>query len=162
LKEITFQPIGIIHSPFKRPEGTPIQFVGGKNIRGTIEIFPQYVEGLKDLEGFSHIFLIYYLNRVSKRSLVVKPYMDDKLRGVFATRSPSRPNHIGLSIVRLIKISKNQLEIQDLDILDATPLLDIKPYVPEVDTRENCKIGWMKDKVGKFKSTLADKRFHAP
>lgn len=111
MREIKYKPIGIIHSPFKEPYGTPIQPTSAQNVEGIVEIFPEYVEGLKDLEGFSHIILIYHFHLVKKRKLKVIPYMDNELRGVFATRAPSRPNPIGILVVRPVKVEKNLLYI---------------------------------------------------
>lgn len=156
---IKYKPIGFIHTPFKEPKGVPIQPVAGEDIEGKVEILPDYIEGLKDLEGFSHIILIYHLHLSKKPSLLVKPYMDEKLRGVFATRAPSRPNPIGLSIVRLVKIKGNMVYIKDVDIVDGTPLLDIKPYVPEFDLREVNKIGWLEKNIYKLPSSRDDGRF---
>ena len=156
---IKYKPIGFIHTPFKEPKGVPIQPVAGEDIEGKVEILPDYVEGLKDLEGFSHIILIYHLHLSKKPSLLVKPYMDEKLRGVFATRAPSRPNPIGLSIVRLVKIKGNMIYIKDVDIVDGTPLLDIKPYVPEFDLREVNRIGWLEKNIYKLPSSRDDGRF---
>jgi len=156
---IKYKPIGFIHTPFKEPKGVPIQPVAGKDIEGKVEILPDYVEGLKDLEGFSHIILIYHLHLSKKASLLVKPYMDEKLRGVFATRAPSRPNPIGLSIVRLVKIKGNMIYIKDVDIVDDTPLLDIKPYVPEFDLREVNRIGWLEKNIYKLPSSRDNGRF---
>lgn len=159
MSEIRYKPIGVIHSPFKEPKGVPIQSASAQGIKGTIEIFPEYIEGLKDLEGFSHIILIYHFHLARRGALKVKPYMDNKLRGVFATRAPSRPNPIGLSIVRLVKIEGNVLHIQDVDIIDGTPLLDIKPYVPEFDIRKVERIGWLEKRVKKLHITKDDGRF---
>ena len=156
---IKYKPIGFIHTPFKEPKGVPIQPVAGEDIEGKVEILPDYIEGLKDLEGFSHIILIYHLHLSKKPSLLVKPYMDEKLRGVFATRAPSRPNPIGLSIVRLVKIKGNMVYIKDVDIVDGTPLLDIKPYVPEFDLREVNRIGWLEKNIYKLPSSRDDGRF---
>jgi len=156
---IKYRPIGIIHSPFKEPKGTPIQPTGARNIDATVELFPEYVEGLKDLEGFSHIILIYHFHLSKHTSLRVKPYMDDELRGVFATRAPSRPNPIGISVVRLVKVEGNILHIQDVDAVDGTPLLDIKPYVPEFDTRKVERIGWLEKRVHRLRETKDDGRF---
>jgi tRNA-Thr(GGU) m(6)t(6)A37 methyltransferase TsaA len=159
MNEIKYKPIGIVHSPFKKPEGTPIQPSASKGAGGTIEVFPEYVEGLKDVEGFSHIVLLCHFHLAGKRSLLVKPYMDDELRGVFATRSPSRPNCIGLSVVRLVKIEENTLYVQDLDIVDGTPLLDIKPYVPQFTGKEEIKIGWLEKNIHKLPKSKDDGRF---
>ena len=157
--EIIYKPIGIINSPFKEPYGTPIQSASAQNIRGTVEVFPQYAEGLKDLEGFSHIILIYHFHLCKKFSLRVKPFLGDLLRGVFATRAPARPNPIGISTVRLIRIEKGKLYVQGMDIVDGTPLLDIKPYVPEFDQREAEKKGWMEEKLHNLHRATDDGRF---
>jgi len=159
MDEIRYKPIGIIHSPFKEPKGTPIQPTAAKGVDGAVEVFPEYVEGLKDLDGFSHIILIYHFHLSRKFSLKVKPFMDDQIRGVFSTRAPSRPNPIGISVVRLIKIEKNVLHIRDVDIIDGTPLLDIKPYVPEFDVRVVDKIGWLERNVNKLPISKDDGRF---
>ena len=159
MNEIKYKPIGIIHSPFKQPEGTPIQPTGAKNIGGIVELFSEYVDGLKDLEGFSHIILIYHFHLSKEAPLKVKPYMDSKVHGIFAMRGPSRPNPIGMSIVRLIRIEENNLYIQDVDIIDGTPLLDIKPYVPEFDIREVEKIGWLEKNVSKLSRSKDNGRF---
>jgi tRNA-Thr(GGU) m(6)t(6)A37 methyltransferase TsaA len=159
MAEIKYKPIGIIHSPFKEPKGTPIQPSGAKGINGTVEIFPDYAEGLKDLEGFSHIILIYHFHLSKKSSLKVKPYLDDEVHGVFAMRGPSRPNPIGISTVHLLRIEGTTLSIQDVDIVDGTPLLDIKPYVPEFDRGEVQRTGWLEKKVQKLGITKDDGRF---
>jgi tRNA-Thr(GGU) m(6)t(6)A37 methyltransferase TsaA len=156
---IEYNPIGVIHSPFQEPKGTPIQPRGGKGIGGTVEVFPRFADGLKDLDGFSHIILIYHFHQSQGYSLEVKPYLDDRKHGVFATRAPSRPNSIGVSVVRLDKIEGNVLHIRDIDIIDGTPLLDIKPYVPEIDAREVVRIGWLEGKVSKFGEAVDDGRF---
>lgn len=159
MNEIMYKPIGVVHSSFKEPKGTPIQPAGAKAIKGTVEIFPEYAEGLKDVEGFSHIILIYHFHLSRRAPLKVKPYMDNEMRGVFATRSPSRPNPIGISVVQLIKIENNILHIQDVDIVDGTPLLDIKPHVPEFDMREAVRIGWLGKNVHKLSASRDDGRF---
>ena len=156
---IKYKPIGVIHSPFKEPKGTPIQPAGAKGIDGIVEVFPEYAEGLKDAEAFSHIILIYHFHLSKGSPLKAKPYMDDETHGVFAMRGPSRPNPIGISIVRLIKIEENILHIQDVDIVDGTPLLDIKPYVPEFDIREIEKAGWLEGNVHKLSTSKDDGRF---
>ena len=156
---LKYKPIGVIHSPFKEPKGTPIQPTGAKGIDGTVEIFPEYAEGLKDVEGFSHIILIYHFHLSRGASLKVKPYMDNEAHGVFAMRGPSRPNPIGISIVRLVSIERNILHIQDIDIVDGTPLLDIKPYVSEFDTRKAERTGWLEKNVHKLPISKDDARF---
>jgi tRNA-Thr(GGU) m(6)t(6)A37 methyltransferase TsaA len=159
MDDIKFKPIGIIRSPFKTVQGIPIQPTAAKGIEGTIEIFPEYAEGLKDIEGFSHIILIFHLHLSGKASLKVKPFMDDQTRGVFSTRAPSRPNPIGLSIVRLVGVEGKTLHIEDVDIADETPLLDIKPYVSYFDSREDIKIGWLEKNIHKLPSSKDDGRF---
>ncbi len=157
--KVVYRPIGVIRTPFKSPVGVPIQPSAGRGVRGVVEVFPEYVEGLKDLEGFSYIILIYHFHLVKRYSLRVTPYMDSEARGVFATRAPARPNPIGISIVKLVKIEGNKLYIEDVDIVDGTPLLDIKPYVPEFDYRPNARIGWLERRVKKLKDTRDDGRF---
>ncbi len=156
---LTYKPIGIVHSPFKDPKNIPIQAAASTGAKGTIEIYVEYAEGLVDLEGFSHIMLLYHFHLVKAGSLMVKPFLDDKLHGVFATRAPARPNPIGISTVKLTRIEGNTLHIQDLDIIDGTPLIDIKPYVPEFDCRKTDKIGWFTEKINKLSSTRDDGRF---
>ncbi len=159
MDEIKYRPIGVIHSPYRKIEGIPIQAASAKGIDGTVEVFPEYAEGLKDLDAFSHIILIYHFHLSKRFKLMIKPYMDDKLRGVFATRAPSRPNSIGISIVHLIGIEKNVLHVRDIDIMDGTPLLDIKPYVPEFDMRKVEKTGWLERNVHKLPTSKDDGRF---
>lgn len=159
MNEIKYKPIGVIHSPFKEPKGVPIQPAGAQGIDGTVELFPEYTEGLKDVEGFSHLILIYHFHLSKESPLKVKPYMDNKVHGVFAMRGPSRPNSIGISIVRLVRVEGNILHVQDIDIVDGTPLLDIKPYVPEFDIREVEKTGWLEKNVHKLSTSKDDGRF---
>ncbi len=159
MHEIKYKPIGIIHSPFKEPKGTPIQPAGAKDIKGTVEVFPEYAEGLKDVEGFSHIILIYHFHLSKGASLKAKPYLDNEERGIFAIRGPRRPNSIGISVVRLVRIEENILHIKDLDIIDGTPLLDIKPYVPAFDIHEVTKTGWLEKNVHKLPTLKDDGRF---
>jgi len=142
MEQMTYSPIGIIHSPHKEPEKTPIQPVYAQGITGKIEVYPEYVEGLKDLEGFSHIYLIYHFHKSDKVKLTVKPFLEYVERGLFSTRAPFRPNPIGLSIVKLLKIEDNFIEVENIDILDGTPLLDIKPYTSKFDSFEVLKSGW--------------------
>ncbi len=145
--KIKYRPIGIIHSPFKEPVGVPIQPRFAKGIRGKIKLFPEFKEGIKDLEGFSHIILIYHFHLVKEKKLKVKPYLDNVKRGVFATRAPSRPNPIGMSTVKLVEIKDNEIIIENVDIVDGTPLLDIKPHIPNFIPPEEVKIGWLSDKL---------------
>ena len=156
---IQYRPIGIIHTPYKRPAGTPIQPPTSKGVESDVEVFENYTEGLTDLEGFSHIYLIYHFHLSRKFSLKVKPFLDDESHGLFATRAPSRPNAIGLSIVELIGTQKNILRVKNIDVLDGTPLLDIKPYVPGFDIRKVHRIGWMEKKIKNLDKTQDDGRF---
>jgi tRNA-Thr(GGU) m(6)t(6)A37 methyltransferase TsaA len=159
MDEIKYKPIGVIRSPFKEPKGTPMQPAGAKGIRGTVEVFPEYVRGLKDIDGFSHLILIYHFHLFQRVSLEAKPYMDNKVHGVFSIRSPNRPNPIGISVVRLVRAEESVLHIQDIDVVDGTPLLDIKPYVPQFDIREVEKVGWLEKKVHKLSTSKDDGRF---
>jgi tRNA-Thr(GGU) m(6)t(6)A37 methyltransferase TsaA len=159
MSEIKYKPIGVIHSPFKEPRGTPIQPAAAKGITGIVEIFPEYAEGLKDIEGFSHVILLYHFHLSRGPALIVKPYMDNEAHGVFAMRGPSRPNPIGISVVCLVKVEGNMLHIRDVDIVDGTPLLDIKPYVPEFDIREVERIGWLEKSVHKLSESKDNGRF---
>jgi len=157
--KIVFQPIGAIHSPYKTSVGTPIQPTSAKGIQGHIELLPQYVKGLEDLSGFSFITLLYHFNQVTETNLTVIPFLDDKRRGVFATRAPTRPNPIGLSVVRLKAIDDNILYIEDVDILDGTPLLDIKPYIDRIDIRTSENQGWIQTNIGELTEKKDDGRF---
>jgi len=159
MEQIKYKPIGIIHSPFKEPKGTPIQPSAARDVEGTVEIFPKFIKGLKDIEGFSHIILIYHFHLSKPYSLEVKPFMDNELHGLFATRAPARPNPIGISTVRLDRVEGRILYIRDVDIVDGTPLLDIKPYVPEFDIKEKHKTGWLEKNVNKLRKARDDGRF---
>lgn len=148
--EFTINPIGIIESPFEDKDESPIQ-PSFSEAFGTVIIDPEYVEGLTALDGFSHIILLYYFDRASSIDMKVVPYLDDKPKGIFAIRHPNRPNKIGLSIVQLVKVEKNKLLVKGIDVLNGTPLIDIKPFVPEFDIKgiENTKIGWLTSKLRK-------------
>ena len=137
----TMHPIGVIRSPFTDKSQTPIQPSRSQAI-GRVELYPEFAEGLQDIEGFSHIILLYVFHSSSDYTLRVKPFLDDQWRGLFATRYPCRPNPIGLSIVRLLARHSKVLEIEGVDVLDGTPLLDLKPYVPEFDVRTEVQTGW--------------------
>ena len=153
----TCKSIGIVHTPFKQAEGTPIQPVKGKGVKGWVEIDNAYVDGLKDLDGFERIWLLFWCHRSSEVKLQVKPYMDREIRGLFSTRAPSRPNAIGMSCVKLLSVEGNRLNIEDVDILDGTPLLDIKPYVKKFDHFQVSRCGWTDNSVSE--DTQADNRF---
>ena len=141
-REVTLRAIGVIHSPHTRAEETPIQPVYAQGCDGRAEVFSEYQEGLRDLDGFSHIYLIYHFHQTTAAQLIVKPFLDDSLRGVFATRAPNRPNPIGFSLVRLVAAEGNVLHLDDVDVLDGTPLLDIKPFVERFDSRIGVRSGW--------------------
>lgn len=157
--DIIIKPIGIVHSPFTEQNGTPIQPGGANNVKGEIEIFTEYVDGLEDLEGFSHIILIYHFHKLHNAHLKVKPFMDTEMHGVFSTRSPGRPNLIGISVVKLEEIINNKLIISNPDMLDCTPVIDIKPYIPQIDSIEVDRIGWLENNIHKYKVTKDDGRF---
>lgn len=159
MAQVIFDPIGIIHTPFLGADNMPIQGTGGKGIRATIEIFPEFAAGLKDLEGFSHLVLLYYFHQVKQHSLLVKPFLDDGQRGIFATRSPVRPNPIGMTTVRLVEIKNNLLIVEDIDMIDQSPLLDIKPCLPMIDDIQELKLGWLTGKVDQFSQKKSDDRF---
>ena len=161
MNKIEFTSIGTIYSPFTELKGMPIQPIGAEGIKGEIHLNNKLIEGLNDLEGFSHLTLIYYLHKVNSYSLEVKPFLDNKTHGIFATRSPKRPNPIGLSVVKLDYIEKNVIFISNVDILSGTPLLDIKPHVPQLyeNTITNLKIGWFEKKHEKAKNKKSDDRF---
>ena len=155
---ITYRPIGSIHTPFTTLDGMPIQSSGAADVKGTVILDPQYEAGLKDLEGFSHLILIYHFHISKGFRLTVTPFLDSVERGLFATRAPRRPNPIGLSIVRLTGIHGPVLEVRDVDMLDGTPLLDIKPYVPDFDAYPDSRAGWLDER--RSERTEADSRFH--
>lgn len=159
MDEISYKPIGIIHTPYEKTGDMPIQPSAAKGISGTIELNPDFTAGLKDIEGFSHLILIYHFHLSFGLSMEVKPFLDDKHHGVFATRAPRRPNNIGLSVVRLIKVEKNILHIENVDIVNGTPLLDIKPFVSDFDAAENVKTGWLTGSKHKISNKKSDNRF---
>lgn len=140
---IRYKSIGIIHSAFTDKTNTPIQGTFAKDAKGTVEIFPEYADGLKDIEGFSHLILIYHFHLSNGYSLISMPFLEDEQHGIFSIRHFNRPNPIGLSIVKLENVKGNLLEIGDVDILDGTPLLDIKPYVSLFDNKSDAKSGWV-------------------
>jgi tRNA-Thr(GGU) m(6)t(6)A37 methyltransferase TsaA len=158
---ISYQPIGLIHSPFRDIAGMPIQPSGAANIQGRVELFSEFEPGLKDLAGFSHIILLYHFHQVQEPDLLVKPFMDSQARGIFATRAPKRPNPIGISVVELLEVEQNILRVKNIDILDGTPLLDIKPYVPEFDQHPADRVGWLEQLKGQVQTHRADRRFQS-
>ena len=165
--KIEYTPIGRIHSPHTSTSGMPIQPSGAGQFSGTVEVFAPYVDGLKDLEGFSHIILLYSFHRASGYDLEVVPFLDTKPHGVFATRAPKRPNPIGLSVVRLVQAEGRMLRVENIDVLDQTPLLDIKPYVPHFDAPETnslapVRTGWLETVQQTDIRRKSDDRFSRP
>jgi len=158
MNPVKYEPIGIIHSPFTDRIGIPRQAAGAPEITAKIEIFDEYIDGLSDLDGFSHIVVIFHLHLVQKSSLKAFPPWDHREHGAFATRSPHRPNPIGVSVVRLENIDRNILNISGVDMADGTPVLDIKPYIPALNPTEAVRTGWLKDKTeGMNKSKSGDR-----
>jgi tRNA-Thr(GGU) m(6)t(6)A37 methyltransferase TsaA len=159
--QIIYKRIGTIHSPFQEPVGVPIQPRAAAGVKGKVVLDPIYRDGLKDLEGFSHVILLYEFHKSEEGDLLVRPFLDHEVHGVFATRAPQRPNKIGISVVKLVRIEDNTLEVENLDILDGTPLLDIKPYVPDFDPAQDVRIGWLEKKRDQIPGKQADDRFNS-
>jgi tRNA-Thr(GGU) m(6)t(6)A37 methyltransferase TsaA len=157
--DILYRPIGVIHTHFEEPAGMPIQPTFADGASGEVELFTDFVPGLADLDGFSHLHLIYHFHRSSGFELGVVPYLDHAERGLFSTRSPRRPNPIGLSVVRLLGIEGARLRVADVDIVNGTPLLDIKPFNPNIDHRRDCRVGWMAGRVEPNTPGVSDDRF---
>jgi len=156
----TFRPIGIVHTPFKTPEGMPIQGALFPETRGWIDVFPEYAEGLRDVEGFSHLILLYVFHRSEGYQLVAKPFLEKSPRGLFSIRAPKRPNPVGMTVVRLLKRRDAHLDIAGVDMLDGTPLLDIKPYIPAIDAHPEATDGWISGRmIGDRENKLSDNRF---
>ena len=153
------KPIGIIHTPFNEPSDMPIQPAASGGTRGTVEVFEEYRTGLQDLDGFSHIVLLYLFHRSEGFKLRVVPFLDTEPRGVFATRAPRRANQIGLSVVQLDRVEGGNLYIRNVDMLDGTPLLDIKPYVPEFDSQVKVRTGWLEQARNTVSKQQSDDRF---
>jgi tRNA-Thr(GGU) m(6)t(6)A37 methyltransferase TsaA len=156
---IHYHPVGVVHSPFTKLEGMPLQPVAAPEVRGTVEIHPQFAPGLKDLDGFSHLYLVAHLHRGAPGGLEVVPFLDDTVRGIFATRSPRHPNPIGISVVRLLAVDGSVLEIAGVDLVDGTPVLDIKPYVPKFDSVAAERTGWLGEAAERVHRVNADARF---
>ena len=135
------RPIGVIHSPFTEKDKTPIQASRSQTI-GLVEVYPEFTDGLKDIEALSHIYLLYVFHESDGYTLQVKPFLDDQEHGIFATRHPCRPNPLGISVVKLLSRKENSLTVEGIDTLDGTPLLDIKPYIPDFDLRTDVHTGW--------------------
>ena len=156
---IEMKSIGIIHTPWKQTAGMPIQPAGAVGVSGTIDVFKEYQPGLSDLDGFSHIILLYIFHKSVGFDLQVVPFLDSEQRGLFSTRAPRRPNPIGLSVVQLERIENGTLYIQNVDMLDGTPLLDIKPYVPEFDSQNEIRTGWLEQTRKGVITHRSDNRF---
>ena len=159
---IQYRPIGVLHTPFKDIAGMPIQPAGAAGVRGTAEIDDEFAPGLQDLEGFSHIIVLYHFHRAPAPRLLVTPFMDTEPRGVFATRAPARPNPIGLSVVRLLEREGRVLHLENVDMLDGTPILDLKPYVPAFDGDVADRVGWLERVQSNVHTHQADRRFGEP
>ena len=156
--QVTARVIGVIRTPFTEPAGTPIQTVYGENIEGQVLLYEPYAAALDDIEGFDRLWLIYWMDRVNEFKPRISPYRDDREHGLFATRSPGRPNPIGMSVVRLLRHEGSILYIADIDMLDGTRLLDIKPYVPAFDSHPVSRAGWVD--TCRVDRRRADNRFH--
>lgn len=157
--KIVYKPIGIIHSPFDKLEDMPIQPSSESSGPGVVEVYPEFAPGLKDLEGFSHVYLLFHMHKTGEVKLKVTPFLDEQSRGLFATRAPSRPNPIGLSLVKIVRIEKNLIHVDRVDVLDGTPLIDLKPYVPAFEEVEDARIGWLENARGRIRSRNSDARF---
>ena len=159
MNTVTFTPIGVIRTPFTTLEDMPIQPTGARNVLGEIHILDEYAEGLQDLDGFSHIHLLYHFHRNTGYDLKLVPFMDSVPRGLFSTRAPKRPNMIGMSIVRLESVEGTVLRVRGIDVLDETPLLDIKPFVAKFDVVDADRFGWLDQNADKAQTIKSDKRF---
>lgn len=157
MSDIVFHPIGVIHSPFKQQQGTPIQSALAGEAAGWIDVDPAYQPALQDLQEVERIWVLYHLDRTADFKPLVTPYLDTTEHGLFATRSPARPNPIGMSVLRLRGLVGSRIDVVGIDILDGTPLLDIKPYVPDFDSFRPSRAGWF-DRVTMNKAE-ADSRF---
>jgi tRNA-Thr(GGU) m(6)t(6)A37 methyltransferase TsaA len=159
---VVYRPIGVARTLYSTPAGMPLQSVAALDEPGSIELDPELAPGLRDLDGFSHLFVVSHLHRSSPGDLVVVPFLDQTPRGVFATRSPKHPNPIGLSIVRLLGVDGATLHVAGLDLLDGTPVLDVKPYVPAFDRIDAERVGWFEGRADEVHARRADDRFTGP
>jgi tRNA-Thr(GGU) m(6)t(6)A37 methyltransferase TsaA len=159
LEKVVYQPIGVLHTPFKKREDVPIQPSGGKELEGVAVLRPELTEALADVDGFSHVYLIYHLHKSRGYASKVVPFLDEVKRGLFATRAPRRPNPIGISVVRVARVEENRLHFRGVDMLDGTPLLDIKPCVREFDSSERMRVGWLEGKSRGARRKRSDGRF---
>ena len=158
-REFVMRAIGVIHTPFRDLEGMPVQPAGASGVAGTVEVFEKFAEGLTDLDGFSHAILLYALHKSAGYETIVTPFLDARPHGIFATRAPRRPNPIGLSVVRIVSVEGTVLHVENIDVLDGTPILDIKPYVPGFDADGEVRIGWLEPTCDSVGEKLSDKRF---
>lgn len=156
---ISYAPVAHMRTPFTDVRGMPIQPVGARGVAGSIDVLPEYADGLADIEGFSHLLVIYHLHQCKGFTLRVKPFLDNDEHGIFATRSPRRPNPIGISVLRLTGVTGNRLHVENVDMLDGTPVLDIKPYVPAFDVWDADRTGWFATVADNAVQCRADDRF---
>lgn len=161
MNKITYRPIGILHSPHHTVHDMPIQPVGAIGVVGHLEVYPEFEEGLRDLDGFSHVIMLYHLHKIQGHALSVRPFLDTSERGIFATRSPRRPNPIGISVLRVLSVAGNLVELENVDILDQTPVLDIKPYVADFDVWDADRFGWFDGVSGNAVRVRSDSRFES-
>jgi tRNA-Thr(GGU) m(6)t(6)A37 methyltransferase TsaA len=154
-----YQPIGWLQTPFTDITNMPIQPSGARGVQGTLQVKAEFVPGLRDLDGFSHVICLYHMHRCTGYALEVTPFLDQATHGIFATRSPKRPNPIGLSVLRLVEINGDTLHLEDVDMLDGTPVLDLKPYIPAFDAPAADRFGWLTEKAVHVKTTRSDDRF---
>jgi tRNA-Thr(GGU) m(6)t(6)A37 methyltransferase TsaA len=159
--QITYRPIGYFHTPHKETTGMPIQPSGAKGIKGTIKVLPEFREGIRDIEGFSHLIILYHLHEIRGQDLTVIPFLDKNPHGIFATRSPKRPNPLGLSVMSLCGVSEEGIILNNVDVLDGTPVIDIKPYVPDFDVWPADRVGWFEGKSCNATTRRSDDRFSA-
>jgi tRNA (adenine37-N6)-methyltransferase len=157
--DVIYRSIGTVRSPFTQAAGMPIQPSRAQAAEGCLELEPEFWPGLKDLDGFSHLLLVSHLHRTGGAQLQVIPFLDTQPRGIFATRAPARPNPLALSLLRILRVESGRVLVADLDLLDGTPILDIKPYVPEFDARLDVRIGWYAYAARKEQKIVADDRF---
>lgn len=156
---ITYQPIGYFNTPHTDVRGMPIQPSGAGEVHGTITVLPEFCEGLRDIEDFSYLIVLYHLHEICGQELTVTPFLDNSPHGIFATRSPKRPNPVGLSVIKLVGVAGDTLLLRNVDVLDGTPVIDIKPYVPDFDVWPARRVGWFEGKSGNATSTRSDDRF---
>lgn len=156
---ISYSPIGYFRTPHSTPAGMPVQPTGAAGVRGTISVLPEFQEGLVDIEGFSHLIVLYHLHEICGHDLTVVPFLDNQPHGIFATRSPKRPNPVGLSVMKLVGTREGVLLLENVDVLDGTPVIDIKPYVPDFDVWPADRTGWFAGKSGNATTHRSDDRF---